>query len=64
MVDVFVNSTRAGAIADQAIEIGAKGVWFQLDVIDDEAYARVVAAGIDMVMDRCPAIEWSSHGPH
>jgi predicted CoA-binding protein len=63
VVDVFVNSTRAGAIADQAIEIGAKGVWFQLDVIDDEAYARVVAAGIDMVMDRCPAIEWSSHGP-
>ena len=63
VVDVFVNSTRAGAIADQAVEIGAKGVWFQLDVIDDEAYARVVAAGLDMVMDRCPAIEWSSHGP-
>jgi predicted CoA-binding protein len=57
-VDVFVNSTRAGAIADQAIEIGAKAVWFQLGVIDDEAYARVTAAGLDMVMDRCPAIEW------
>jgi uncharacterized protein len=63
VVDVFVNSTRAGAIADQAIAIGAKGVWFQLDVIDDEAYARVAAAGLDMVMDRCPAIEWSRHGP-
>lgn len=63
VVDVFVNSTLAGAIADQAVEIGAKGVWFQLDVIDDEAYARVAAAGLDMVMDRCPAIEWSRHGP-
>lgn len=63
VVDVFVNSTKAGAIADQAVEIGARAVWFQLDVIDDEAYARVVAAGLDMVMDRCPAIEWSSHGP-
>ncbi len=63
VVDVFVNSTRAGGIADQAVEIGAKGVWFQLDVIDDEAYARVTAAGLDMVMDRCPAIEWSQFGP-
>jgi predicted CoA-binding protein len=58
VVDVFVNSTRAGAIADQAVEIGAKGVWFQLEVIDDEAYARVTSAGVDMVMDRCPVIEW------
>jgi predicted CoA-binding protein len=63
VVDVFVNSTRAGAIADQAIQIGAKGVWFQLDVVDDEAYARVAAAGLDMVMDRCPAIEWAQFGP-
>jgi uncharacterized protein len=63
VVDVFVNSTKAGAIADEAIEIGAKGVWFQLDVIDHEAYARVTAAGIEMVMDRCPAIEWPRHGP-
>jgi uncharacterized protein len=58
VVDVFVNSTRAGTIADQAVEIGAKGVWFQLEVIDDEAYARVTSAGVDMVMDRCPVIEW------
>jgi predicted CoA-binding protein len=63
VVDVFVNSTRAGAIADQAVQVGAKGVWFQLDVIDDEAYARVTAAGLDMVMDRCPAIEWAQFGP-
>ena len=38
-------------------QIGAKGVWFQLEIIDDEAYARTVAAGLDMVMNRCPAIE-------
>ena len=63
VVDVFVNSTKAGAIADQAIEIGARAVWFQLDVIDRAAYERVTAAGLDMVMDRCPAIEWRHHGP-
>ena len=63
VVDVFVNSTRAGAIADQAVEIGARAVWFQLDVIDEEAYVRVTSAGLDMVMNRCPAIEWSRHGP-
>ena len=63
VVDVFVNSSRAGAIADQAVEIGAKAVWFQLDVIDDEAYARATAAGLEMVMDHCPAIEWAKYGP-
>jgi Predicted CoA-binding protein len=63
VVDVFVNSTRAGAIADQAVDIAAMGVWFQLDVIDDEAYARVTSAGLDMVMDRCPVIDWSRFGP-
>ena len=64
VVDVFVNSTRAGAIADQAVEIGARAVWFQLDVIDEQAYARVTAAGLDMVMDHCPAIEWPKFAPH
>jgi predicted CoA-binding protein len=63
VVDVFVNSTKAGAIADQAIEAGARAVWFQLDVIDRAAYERVTSAGLDMVMDRCPAIEWRHHGP-
>lgn len=57
VVDVFVNSGLAGAVADEAVGIGAKAVWFQLGVIDEEAYARTVAAGVDMVMDRCPAIE-------
>ncbi|MEV5972810.1 CoA-binding protein [Streptomyces sp. NPDC051921] len=57
VVDVFVNSGLAGAVADEAVAIGAKAVWFQLDVVDTEAYARVREAGLDMVMDRCPAIE-------
>ncbi|KQV18305.1 MULTISPECIES: CoA-binding protein [unclassified Kitasatospora] len=57
VVDVFVNSSLAGAVADEAVAKGAKAVWFQLDVIDQEAYARTTAAGLDMVMNRCPAIE-------
>ncbi|MGI5448534.1 CoA-binding protein [Streptomyces sp. CA-243310] len=57
VVDVFVNSALAGAVADEAVAVGAEAVWFQLDVIDEEAYARTREAGLDMVMDRCPAIE-------
>lgn len=59
VVDVFVRSELAGDVADQAVEIGAKAVWFQLGVIDRDAYERTTAAGVRMVMDTCPAIEWN-----
>ena len=58
VVDVFVRFDRAGEFADQAIEVGAKAVWFQLEVIDYDAAKRVTDAGLLMVMDRCPAIEY------
>lgn len=64
IVDVFVNSATAGQVADDAVAAGARAVWFQLGVVDREAYERVTAAGLDMVMDRCPSIEWTRLGPH
>lgn len=59
VVDVFRRSDAAGEFADQAVAIGAGGVWFQLGVIDEDAFNRTVAAGVPMVMDTCPAIEWN-----
>ena len=59
VVDVFRRSEAAGEFADQAVAVGAKGVWFQLGVVDADAFDRTTAAGVPMVMDTCPAIEWS-----
>ena len=58
VVDVFRRSEAAGEFADQAVAVGARAVWFQLGVVDEAAFERTTAAGVPMVMDTCPAIEW------
>ncbi len=62
VVDCFVNSSRVGAVVDEAIEhkdrLRLDAIWMQVGVIDEEAAARARAAGLDVVMDTCPRKEW------
>ena len=58
VVDLFVNSSRAGQLSDQGVQAGARVIWMQLGVTDEAAAERARTAGLTVVMNKCPAIEW------
>jgi len=60
VVDFFINSELVSRSVDRAIAIGAKAIWLQLGVIDQESLQRAEQAGLIAIMDRCPAIEYST----
>ncbi|MDP3711083.1 MAG: CoA-binding protein [Mycobacteriales bacterium] len=63
VVNCFVRSELVGSVVDDAIAVGASGIWMQLGVVDEGAASRARDAGLTVVMDRCPKIDWGRYAP-